>query len=87
MKSGIELAEVCTLYSHIMNECNQLQVEGLMTIGKYGHDYTTGPNLDFVHLMKCHETVCNTLKLSPEKVHISMGMSNDFDHAVSVKFL
>lgn len=58
-----------------------------MTIGKYGHDYSTGPNMDFVELIKCHETLCNTLKLSPENVHISMGMSDDFDRAVSIHFL
>lgn len=54
-----------------------------MTIGKYGHDYSTGPNMDLVRMMELHVQVCDSLKLAPEDVQVSMGMSNDFDRAVS----
>lgn len=54
-----------------------------MTIGAFGHDYSIGPNTDFLCLLKCHADVCQTFNLSPEYVHISMGMSDDFEQAVS----
>lgn len=54
-----------------------------MTIGKFGHDYSTGPNPDFVTLMACHEKICKKLKLQSENVQVSMGMSDDFENAVS----
>lgn len=87
MKSGIEPSEVIGLYEHIIKSCANLQLEGLMTIGKYGHDYSTGPNMDLVRLMECHANVCDTLKLSPATVQVSMGMSNDFDRAVRHLFI
>lgn len=54
-----------------------------MTIGQFGHDYTTGPNPDFICLLECHKNVCSTFNLSAEDVQISMGMSDDFEQAVS----
>lgn len=54
-----------------------------MTIGKFGHDYTLGPNPDFVCLLDCHNKVCNEFNLTPENFQISMGMSDDFEQAVS----
>lgn len=53
-----------------------------MTIGKFGYDYSLGPNPDFVCLLDCHKKVCDTFNLAPDNVHISMGMSDDFEHAV-----
>lgn len=35
-------------------------------------------------LMKCKETVCEELQLSFDKVELSMGMSNDYEQAVSI---
>ncbi len=55
-----------------------------MTIGKFGHDYSTGPNPDFISLMKCHKDVCEAFSLSEADVEVSMGMSDDFEEAVSV---
>ena len=55
-----------------------------MTIGQFGHDYSTGPNPDFVELVKCHQKVCEEFKLEPKDVHLSMGMSDDYQEAVSV---
>lgn len=66
-----------------MEKCPNLQVEGVMTIGSFGHDYSTGPNPDFIELIKCHKNVCSTFKLDPTAVHMSMGMSDDYQEAVS----
>lgn len=57
-----------------------------MTIGKFGHDYSQGPNPDFICLLDCHDRICKTFDLQPENVNISMGMSDDFEHAVSNQF-
>lgn len=82
-KSGIAPSECTNLYRHINENCKNLALDGLMTIGAFGHDYTIGPNPDFVCLLKCHSDVCQTLDLSPQNVQISMGMSDDFEQAVS----
>lgn len=34
-------------------------------------------------LLKCRERLCEELKLDKKNVEISMGMSADFEHAVS----
>lgn len=54
-----------------------------MTIGAYGFDPSAGQNSDFVTLVDCHKIICETLKISPNELEISMGMSSDYEHAVS----
>lgn len=54
-----------------------------MTIGKYGHDPSSGINPDFVTLMNSHNDICVNFAKSPADVHVSMGMSDDFEQAVS----
>lgn len=39
--------------------------------------------LSFQCLVECRKNVCEKLGLSLEDVELSMGMSNDFDKAVS----
>lgn len=56
---------------------------GLMTIGAYGYDVSKGPNPDFLNLVACRDHVCRSLSLQPNDVELSMGMSTDFEHAVS----
>lgn len=85
-KSGVSSDEVVDLYRHIREHCKNLTLEGLMTIGKFGHDYSLGPNPDFINLMKCHETICSEFGLKEDDVHVSMGMSDDFEQAVSIVF-
>lgn len=82
-KSGIPPDECINLYRHISENCKNLALDGLMTIGAFGHDYSIGPNPDFLCLLKCHADVCQTFNLCPANVHISMGMSDDFEQAVS----
>ncbi|XP_055314970.1 pyridoxal phosphate homeostasis protein [Sitodiplosis mosellana] len=83
-KSGIEPSAVTDLYRHITENCKHLLPKGVMTIGKFGYDYSLGPNPDFVCLLDCHKNVCDTFNLSPEDVHISMGMSDDFEQAIEM---
>lgn len=84
-KSGVEPNSVIDVYRHILENCKHLSLKGLMTIGKFGYDYSLGPNPDFICLLQCHKNVCSTFNLTPEQVDISMGMSDDFEHAVSLK--
>lgn len=55
-----------------------------MTIGIYDYDISKGPNPDFLTLAKCRQEVCENLKLDINEVELSMGMSTDFEHAVSI---
>lgn len=44
---------------------------------------------DFVYfqaLVDCKKDVCEKLKLNPSEIELSMGMSDDFEHAVSIQF-
>lgn len=41
----------------------------------------------FQSLIDCKKTVCENLKLIPSEVELSMGMSDDFEHAVSLLFM
>lgn len=82
-KNGIAPSAIVELYRHIIENCKHLSANGLMTIGRFGHDYSIGPNPDFICLLDCHNNVCKTFNLLPENVYISMGMSDDFEQAVS----
>uniref|UniRef100_A0A0K8TTC5 Pyridoxal phosphate homeostasis protein n=1 Tax=Tabanus bromius TaxID=304241 RepID=A0A0K8TTC5_TABBR len=83
-KSGVEPEHASALYKHIKEDLPNLKVKGIMTIGKFGHDYSTGPNPDFIALMKCHEQICKEQNLNSNEVDVSMGMSDDFDKAIEV---
>ncbi|XP_059610376.1 pyridoxal phosphate homeostasis protein [Phlebotomus argentipes] len=81
-KSGVQPKDAASLYKFIKEKCPNLSVEGVMTIGKYVEDYTGGPNEDFIALMQCHENIVKEFNLNPRDVHVSMGMSHDFEDAV-----
>uniref|UniRef100_A0A1B0B1I8 Pyridoxal phosphate homeostasis protein n=1 Tax=Glossina palpalis gambiensis TaxID=67801 RepID=A0A1B0B1I8_9MUSC len=83
-KNGIEPNEASRLYKHIRENLTNLRVDGVMTIGAFGHDYTKGPNPDFVCLMKVHRQIRGDYQLKPEEVQVSMGMSDDFEKAIEV---
>ena len=53
-----------------------------MTIGMFGYDVTKGPNPDFLCLKECREKVSKELGIDSKKIELSMGMSNDYEHAV-----
>ncbi|XP_043263925.1 pyridoxal phosphate homeostasis protein [Colletes gigas] len=83
-KSGCEVAEISTLVKCIINNCENLEFVGLMTIGMFGYDITKGPNPDFLCLKECRETFCKELNIDRNKVELSMGMSNDYEQAVEM---
>lgn len=74
------------LVRFIRDECQHLQLMGLMTIGAYGYDVSSGPNPDFVKLVACRDEVCQALSLDPNDLELSMGMSTDFENAVSLDY-
>lgn len=81
-KSGTNSENATNLYKFVKEKCNRLDLQGIMTIGRFGHDYSTGPNPDFQELMKSHSDICSTFELNDEDVNVSMGMSDDFEHAI-----
>lgn len=82
-KSGCEIKTTSSLVKYVIEKCPNLEFTGLMTIGEYGYDVSKGPNPDFLTLKECKIKVCNELNLDSKIVELSMGMSTDFEHAVS----
>ena len=56
-----------------------------MTIGAYDYDISQGPNPDFLRLISCRKTICEEIGLKEHDLELSMGMSADFEQAVSTK--
>lgn len=83
-KNGISTDKVVDLYKYVIDKCEHLEVIGLMTIGQYGYDCSQGPNPDFLALIDCRKNVCDNLKLNPFEIELSMGMSDDFEHAIEL---
>ncbi len=75
-KSGVEPSEATDLCRFIVNECPQLQLTGLMTIGAVGELSC------FDVLRQCRETVQTALGLK-QTLELSMGMSGDFEEAIA----
>ena len=82
-KSGCQPQDIPRSVEHVRNNCPGLEFRGLMTIGRMGHDYATGPNSDFEVLARTREDLCSQLGLQPRTVELSMGMSADFTQAVA----
>ncbi|XP_013414433.1 pyridoxal phosphate homeostasis protein [Lingula anatina] len=83
-KSGCSPDQCGALVSHIISSCPNLKFGGLMTIGALGYDLSKGPNPDFQELIRCRKEICESLGLRLEEIELSMGMSNDFEHAIEV---
>lgn len=83
-KSGVDPSEVTGLTEYVLKECTNLRLDGLMTIGQFGYDLSSGPNPDFICLKKCREDVCKDLNLDWKTLNLSMGMSDDFENAIEV---
>lgn len=71
------------LAKYVRENCHNLHLHGLMTIGQFGYDLSQGPNPDFILLKHCRDKVCKELNINQNDLHLSMGMSDDFEHAVS----
>ena len=81
-KHGCHPDKASETVKHICENCEALDFQGLMTIGKIGHDYSSGPNPDFDCLVGTRRTVCKELGLREEQVELSMGMSADYEQAI-----
>lgn len=83
-KNGCDIVQASTLVKHILNNCPNLKFMGLMTIGMFGYDIANGPNPDFLCLIKCREKICEEIGIDIKNIELSMGMSSDYEHAVSL---
>lgn len=81
-KSGINPGEPCVTLSRIIHdECPNLRLAGLMTIGM--PDYSSRPE-NFKCLMNCRREVALALGLQENHLELSMGMSGDFESAIEM---
>jgi pyridoxal phosphate enzyme (YggS family) len=79
-KSGVAPEDSVDLARHIVEECPHLALSGIMTIGKL----TDEPNDEcFDVLVQCREQVAKALGRDAEELELSMGMSGDFELAIS----
>ena len=82
-KSGYDPKAAADIVKHIVDTCANLKFLGLMTIGRFGHDYRLGPNPDFECLTSTRTDVCAALGLNECDCELSMGMSADFEQAIA----
>jgi len=83
-KNGCTPEEAIPLVQHIVDKCPNLELIGLMTIGKFGYDLSKGPNPDFICLKNVRDEVCQALGIGSSRLELSMGMSDDFEHAIEM---
>jgi len=57
-KNGCTPEEAIQLVQHIVDKCPNLELVGLMTIGKFGYDLSKGPNPDFIVSLKLEDVTC-----------------------------
>ncbi len=79
-------AETVSLCRSIVNDCPNLHLLGLMTIGAIARSVATTPeneNEDFVLLREQRDLVAKELGLDRE-LELSMGMSEDFEGAIAI---
>jgi len=87
-KSGCTPSEAPQLAVQIRDQCPLLKIIGLMTIGKYdNYDKVEGINPDFKALRDCRTPVAQALAVPADQIELSMGMSGDFEHAVSLNLI
>ncbi|CAL8114952.1 unnamed protein product [Orchesella dallaii] len=82
-KSGAEPDSCVTIAKFIIEECKQLNLKGLMTIGSWEQSTSdSDENKDFKLLSSLREKVCKELNLERKNVELSMGMSADYEDAI-----
>lgn len=86
-KSGVEpkSEDLVNLCKTIRDECSNLKLQGLMTIGAIARSKATTPeteNEDFVNLRDNRDWVAKELGVDSEELELSMGMSEDFESAI-----
>ncbi|KAF5278488.1 hypothetical protein FQA39_LY05977 [Lamprigera yunnana] len=83
-KNGTDPKDIVHLAKYVNENCKNLEIDGIMTIGQFGYDLSNGPNPDFICLKKCKDDVCQSLGWHSDKLNLSMGMSDDFEHAIEM---
>lgn len=86
-KSGLEPRSdaLINLCKTIINDCPNLKLQGLMTIGAIARSQATTAeteNEDFVSLRENRDWVAEKLGMKSEELELSMGMSEDFEGAI-----
>ncbi|KAF2863687.1 alanine racemase family protein [Piedraia hortae CBS 480.64] len=86
-KSGVEPNEAADLCRHVREKCPHLALAGLMTIGAIARSQAAGTtedvNEDFVRLREIRDKVVKELHMPETSLQLSMGMSSDFESAIS----
>lgn len=86
-KSGVEPSEAAELCRHISEKCPHLHLAGLMTIGALARSEEAATaesiNEDFVTLRDTRDKVASELGIEKSELELSMGMSSDFEAAIS----
>ncbi len=86
-KSGVEPDEAAELCRHVREKCPHLHLAGLMTIGAIARSQeastSEGVNEDFVALRETRDRVASELGIDKTELELSMGMSSDFEAAIS----
>jgi len=76
-KSGVLPGEeMKDLTKSIMEDCPQLKIKGVMTIG------APGKYECFDCLVECRQDLADIVGVSPKDLDLSMGMSGDFEEAI-----
>lgn len=79
-KNGVDAMDVVGLSRTIATECEGLELAGFMTIG--APDYSGCRTEDFETLIRCRSEAAEALGMEAGSLHLSMGMSNDFETAI-----
>ncbi|KAK5076027.1 hypothetical protein LTS08_002536 [Lithohypha guttulata] len=87
-KSGVEpkSAELKSLCKLIRDDCQNLKLQGLMTIGAIARSKATTAeteNEDFVSLRDNRDWLAQELGIDGAELELSMGMSEDFEGAIA----
>lgn len=84
-KSGVEPKDAAELCKHIREACPHLRLSGVMTIGAIARSQATNAeneNEDFKSLREVRDKL--TQELSLDNLELSMGMSGDFEGAITM---
>jgi len=80
--------EVVKAVSHILKNCPNMKFSGLMTIGDLGSSKKASTdqalNPDFHKLLDQRKLVSDALGLEETEIELSMGMSQDFEVAITM---
>lgn len=88
-KSGVDPDSkvLVDLSKFIYNECPNLRLQGLMTIGALARSQATTAeteNEDFTILRETRDKVAAELGIGAQELELSMGMSEDFEGAIAM---